>query len=129
MKWIPRIFSGLVAAFLLLFIATLLFGSHALPRCDSSAALDTVREVVIGNMNDTARQGLTEDALKASISFSDMTERRFDKEAELRECTAKIDVKVKDKVLFSAVPLVYTMTWKDKEEGVFQTVVERATAN
>lgn len=125
MKWVYRILSGLAGVVIIGVGLMKLFGSPRLPDCDDRKTFDTVREAVAKMVTPAAAKGATVAEMQGKVTLDDETEVSYDKDKGVRECTGTVSLAMNGTTLVDKMKVAYTISWIDRKEGRFETVVRR----
>ncbi|BCW87384.1 hypothetical protein sos41_05130 [Alphaproteobacteria bacterium SO-S41] len=123
MKWVSRILYGLLGVVGIGIGLMKIFGSPGLPDCDDRKTFDTVREAVAKMVTPAAAKGATVAEMQGKVTLDDETEVSYDKTAGVRECTGTVSLAMNGTTLVDKMKIAYTISWVDKKEGRFQSLV------
>lgn len=92
----------------------------SLPKCDGSDTQESIRKIVM-------QAAAGEPAVKAgdaakigeSIKLSGFAEVSYDKDKDIRECTAVVDLAIGTDKVVDNEKIAYTVTWQNKDDRQF----------
>ena len=126
MKWVYRIASGVAFLVAAIVLIGKLMGVKHLPDCDDRETFDVVRKAIAGNVAPEQANGWSAEQLTAAVTLDDEAEVSYDKDKGVRQCTGTIGLTANGKVVYANLKVAYTVTWKNKDEGLFEVEVRSA---
>lgn len=93
----------------------------SLPKCDSKDADKLLRDLVIKAAASVpaVANATDRDAISKTIKFSNIKEVSYDKDKQVRECTATVDLAVGEQKIADAQDFAYRVTWQDRDNKMF----------
>jgi hypothetical protein len=126
-----RIIAGIAGGLAIVFGLGQIFGSGAIRNCDDGDVLSTVRGLAI----QIAPPGLTgngdpnSEAWKsalAALNVTDVTETSWDKDAEVRLCTANFSLKIGMVEIYKTTKMDYSISRSKTDTNTLDVFLQRA---